>query len=146
MSLSLKHISITTSNLERLVHFYKEVFGLRESTCVKSFEGDWLQKGIGVVAKIRVSHLGFEEGGSEIEIIEYDKSLTTEECLPNREGFSHIAFLVDDVDACVQRVLLFGGKKFGEISEKDFGGQALTFIYMRDSDGNIIELQNYRKK
>ena len=62
----------------------------------------------------------------------------------NREGFGHIAFEVDDVHKATQKVLQHGGSKVGEIVSAEVDGKGLTFIYLADPEGNIIELQAWK--
>ena len=61
---------------------------------------------------------------------------------PNREGLAHIAFEVEEVTHAMSEVLRHGGTKVGEItSSKVEGVGILTFVYLADPEGNIIELQ-----
>jgi predicted enzyme related to lactoylglutathione lyase len=47
----------------------------------------------------------------------------------------------------LERALNHGATKVGEISEKEVEGVGiLTFIYIADPEGNLIELQNWRQK
>jgi predicted enzyme related to lactoylglutathione lyase len=64
--------------------------------------------------------------------------------LANRKGFSHIAFFVEDVAATRERVLKYGGRDIGEITQTEAPGVGkLTFIYMADPEGNILEIQHW---
>ena len=67
------------------------------------------------------------------------------ECLPNARGFGHIAFEVDDVEKVLERLVLNGGRKCGEISNfviSDVG--EISFVYARDPEGNLIEIQHWK--
>jgi predicted enzyme related to lactoylglutathione lyase len=65
---------------------------------------------------------------------------------PNTPGFSHLAFAVDDVPAAARVVLDRGGSVVGELTARDVPGAGLvTFQYMADPEGNIIEVQNWKK-
>jgi len=64
--------------------------------------------------------------------------------LPNRVGFGHIAFLVDDVPSVVEAVLDNGGEILGgpvRTTVAQLG--ELEVAYVRDPEGNIIELQRW---
>ncbi|KAF5035123.1 hypothetical protein DSECCO2_588910 [anaerobic digester metagenome] len=62
----------------------------------------------------------------------------------NTPGFSHIAFLVDDVDAVSEAVLAAGGAAVGETAKRDVPGVGrLSFRYLRDPEGNILEVQRW---
>ena len=55
-----------------------------------------------------------------------------------------IAFEVDDVHKATQEVLQHGGTKVGEITSAEIEGVGLlTFIYLTDPEGNIIEIFSY---
>ena len=60
----------------------------------------------------------------------------------NRVGFGHIAFAVDDVAAVHQAVVAAGGSAVGTIERVAIeGAGTITWTYVRDPEGNIIELQ-----
>lgn len=64
---------------------------------------------------------------------------------PNTPGFSHIAFAVDDVAATLQAVFANGRSVIGELTMRQVPGVSLlTFQYVADLAGNIIEIQNRR--
>ena len=60
----------------------------------------------------------------------------------NREGIAHIAFEVDDVAAATRLVLERGGSRVGDVTSAEVPGVGiLTFVYVADPEGNIVELQ-----
>ena len=64
----------------------------------------------------------------------------------NRPGFGHIAFVVDDVPAARAAVLDAGGRAVGEVvTLTNAAGQRLTWVYVTDPEGNILELQSRPK-
>jgi len=64
----------------------------------------------------------------------------------NRPGFGHIAFSVDDVAAAQTAVLQAGGDVIGEIVTLQVAtGAKVTWCYVTDPEGNIIELQSWSK-
>jgi predicted enzyme related to lactoylglutathione lyase len=63
----------------------------------------------------------------------------------NQEGFSHIAFEVEDIPTLLKKIRKCGGGTVGKItSHKIEGVGYLTFVYSTDPEGNIIELQNWK--
>ena len=63
----------------------------------------------------------------------------------NGAGYAHIAFLVDDVEACLHKLLASGGRKLGEIVVQELDNVGiLTVVYTRDPEGNIVEIQNWQ--
>jgi predicted enzyme related to lactoylglutathione lyase len=60
----------------------------------------------------------------------------------NRPGFGHIAFAVNDVQAAREAVLAAGGRAVGEVVTTSVAsGAQVTWCYVTDPEGNVIELQ-----
>ena len=60
----------------------------------------------------------------------------------NRPGFGHIAFAVPDVEAARSTVLAEGGGTVGEVvTSQTADGRRVTWTYVTDPEGNIVELQ-----
>jgi predicted kinase len=65
---------------------------------------------------------------------------------PNTPGFTHLAFSVDDVSATAREVCNHGGSAVGGLTMREVPGVGfLTFQYVSDPEGNIIEIQNWKK-
>lgn len=145
------HTNIITDDWKRLSDFYIKVFGCRPLPPERDLAGDWLEKSTAVEnAHIRGIHLvlpGFEENSPTLEIFQYDKNIENTVAVANRKGFGHIAFVVDDVRQMFEKVIENGGSAVGEIVENEIKNAGfITFVYVRDIDGNIIELQSWREK
>jgi catechol 2,3-dioxygenase-like lactoylglutathione lyase family enzyme len=66
--------------------------------------------------------------------------------MANHKGFTHIAFEVDDVEITFAKALKNDGEKLGEIIEKEIKNVGvIKFTYLRDPEGNIIEIQSWKK-
>jgi predicted enzyme related to lactoylglutathione lyase len=62
----------------------------------------------------------------------------------NRPGFGHIAFDVPSVPESRARVLEAGGQPVGEIvTLTTADNRHVTWCYVTDPEGNIIELQSW---
>jgi predicted enzyme related to lactoylglutathione lyase len=58
----------------------------------------------------------------------------------------HIAFVVDDVEAARDAVIAGGGQTVGKlVSTEIYGAGVVTFIYVTDPEGNVIELQRWSR-
>jgi len=81
-----------------------------------------------------------------LEIFSYD---TLEDAVPaeiNRPGFAHIAFEVDDVEDTLQQIIDAGGGSLGSVVTTAYpNGVEAVFVYAKDPEGNIIELQSWRR-
>lgn len=154
MKIRLAHVSITAGNLKTLAAFYENALGFVPARAEMSFSGEWLAKGTGVAgAAIRRVHLRFPGDTDEppmLEIVEYENSLDSPPPSPaNRKGLRHIAFETESVKELQTRydlVLEHGGGGLGGITEKEIEGLGVvTFVYMTDPEGNIVELVNWKE-
>lgn len=79
-----------------------------------------------------------------MEIFTYDPWTDSGIPQPNRTGFGHIAFVVDDVPQALESVLANGGSSLGEVERGEIeGAGTIEFVYCRDPEGNVIELQRW---
>lgn len=144
------HTNIISEDWRTLAQFYIEVFACQLVPPERDQSGKWLEKCTGVAnAHIRGVHLrlpGYEDNSPTLEIYSY---ANMEEKLPplaNRKGYGHIAFEVENVAACLQKVIEYGGSALGEISRKSVEGVGhITVIYAKDPEGNILELQHWKR-
>jgi predicted enzyme related to lactoylglutathione lyase len=148
MNARYKHTNIVARDWKTLTKFYREVFGCVVVPPERHLSGAWLEKGTGVSgARFSGVHLRFPghgKHGPTLEIYQYDRNEPRPGTAANREGITHIAFEVDDIEAATALVLLHGGGRVGEIVSarvEDVG--FLTFVYLTDPEGNILELQSW---
>jgi catechol 2,3-dioxygenase-like lactoylglutathione lyase family enzyme len=116
---------------------------------IRNQSGKWLEKGTGLEnAKLEGAHLllpGYGEDGPTLEIYQYQHIENNDLILPNTKGFGHIAFEVESVELVLENLKRNGGKAFGKITKKEVSGVGeITFIYARDPEGNLIELQSWK--
>ncbi len=140
------HTNLIARDWRRLSTFYQEVFGCEPVLPERHLEGEWLERGSGVAgARLQGVHLrlpGCSEQGPTLEIFQYTQNIETPAPAANRSGFGHIAFAVDDVAAAREAVLEAGGSALGTVESVIVEGAGrVTWTYMRDPEGNIIELQ-----
>jgi len=146
MKATYKHTNIIARDWRKLAEFYETVFGCVRMPPERHLSGSWLEKGTGVAdAKLSGIHLrlpGHGDAGPGLEIFQYAESEPKPAAVANREGYGHLAFAVDDVAEAVAEVLRHGGQKVGDITAFEVPGQGtMTFAYLTDPEGNIIELQ-----
>lgn len=115
----------------------------------RRLEGDWLGRGMGLRgASVRGIHLrlpGCGDAGPTLELFELGEPGAADERPVNRPGLMHIAFTVDDIHVTLDRLLGAGGSRLGEIAEAAVAGVGRAdFVYARDPEGNIVELQAWR--
>ena len=144
------HTNLIAKDWRRLAAFYVEVFGCVPVPPERNHSGKWLEKGTGVKdAHITGIHLrlpGYGETGPTLEIFSYDSMPRHPKMAPNTPGFAHLAFAVDDIKDVVAAVLERGGKAVGAYTAREVPGVGLlSFQYVADPEGNILEIQNWKK-
>jgi predicted enzyme related to lactoylglutathione lyase len=144
------HTNLIAKDWKRLSNFYQEVFGCVPIPPERDLSGEWLDRATGLseshISGIHLRLPGYGDDGPTIEIFQYGSMPEHPSVNPNTPGFSHIAFAVDDVPATARSVFSHGGSAVGELTERDVPGMGLlTFQYVADPEGNIIEIQNWKK-
>lgn len=81
--------------------------------------------------------------GCILEIFEYAEREDRPTPSANRVGLNHIAFEVPDICEAAGAIVEAGGEELGEIIEFEFpdGSRVVTFVYLRDPEGNLIDLK-----
>ena len=150
MALNAKfvHTNIVAQDWRKLARFYEQVLGCVPVPPERDLAGPWLEAATGVPeARIQGAHLrlpGYGEGGPTLEIFQYNDQVEGQEMAINRPGIGHLAFAVDDVGMARQAVLDAGGGEIGEVTTLDVAGAGrVTFVYLTDPEGNILELQRW---
>jgi len=144
------HTNLIANDWRALSRFYQDLFGCAPVPQVRDFKGPDLDRGTGIAgAELRGEHLrlpGHGPEGPTLEIFNYNILEKKPEAAVNRPGFGHIAFVVDDVAAAREAVLGAGGGALGEVvTLTNALGKRLTWVYVTDPEGNILELQSLPK-
>jgi len=144
------HTNLIAEDWRKLSAFYQVVFGCIPLPPERDFQGEKLEAGTGIPgAHLRGIHLrlpGFDQSGPTLEIFSYTPQARRPPTAVNRPGFGHIAFQVEAVLAACEQVLAAGGKKVGEVVTLTIAtGARVTWCYMADPEGNLIELQSWEK-
>lgn len=150
MTISAKyvHTNIIAENWQLLSSFYQEIFGCVPVLPERDLSGDKLEAGSGIPgAHLRGIHLrlpGYGDNGPTLEIFNYNSLKSRNRIAVNRPGFGHIAFSVKDVEFAQKAVLKAGGNAVGEIVTIQVSAETkVTWCYVTDPEGNIIELQSW---
>ncbi len=148
MRAKYRHTNIVAEDWRKVADFYQQVLGCDPIPPERASSGEWVERSTGVPsAEVRGIHLrlpGLGDDGPTLEIFEYNNAVKREETAINRPGFAHIAFEVDDVEAARDEVLAAGGGCVGDLVTAEItNAGTITFVYMTDPEGNIIELQKW---
>lgn len=141
------HVNLIAADWRRLAKFYQLVFGCAVVPPERNLAGEALEQGTGLIdAKLSGVHLrlpGHGDDGPTLEIFSYQLNDVLAPGMPNRTGFGHIAFIVPDVEAARAAVLRAGGSEHGAVVTTAAGARRVTWVYLRDPEGNLIELQSW---
>jgi YD repeat-containing protein len=142
------HVNLIARDWRRLADFYVRVFGCVVVPPERDYRGADLEAGTGVPgAALRGVHVRLPGGGAEgptLEIYQYEQELPALPPAANRPGFAHIAFSVPDVAVARVIVLAEGGGSVGEVvTLTTADGRRVTWTYITDPEGNLVELQSW---
>jgi predicted enzyme related to lactoylglutathione lyase len=150
MAIRYAHTNIIADDWERLASFYEAALACARVPPPRDQSGAWLDRGTGLEgARLRGVHLrlpGHGPEGPTLEIYQYDAIAPAQPAPANQRGLGHLAFAVDDVAAVLREIIARGGSALGSPSETEVPGVGvLSFVYARDPEGNIIELQRWSR-
>jgi catechol 2,3-dioxygenase-like lactoylglutathione lyase family enzyme len=140
---AMHHVGITVRDLDASIRFYHDVLGLAFSNEPSPwFDGPELGPAVGVpgAALRQVSLL---VGDTTLELLEYGNptSETARPLASNNVGASHVAFLVDDIEATKADLEGKGISFFSDVNVVDDGVLAgWRWVYFADPDGYPLEL------
>jgi predicted enzyme related to lactoylglutathione lyase len=145
------HTNLISKNWKKLAQFYIEVFECEPNYPERDLSGDWIDN-MTMIPDVRIKGIHLKlpgyVNGPTLEIFEYNISSGSDIIpLVNNYGLGHLAFHVTNVEQILENIIAKGGSKYGNLVEKEIQGiGVLKAIYARDPEGNIIEIQNWRKK
>jgi len=151
MAFRYAHTNIIAKDWKKLSEFYQKVLHCRPlQGGRRDIKEDWLGRMTGIPsAHIQGQHLllpGYSEDHPTLEIFSYSGDEIENEKMINKPGFAHIAFEVDDVRETLRDIIAAGGGQVGEVVDAVYPGNVrATFVYARDIEGNIIELQSWKR-
>ncbi len=142
------HTNLVARDWRRLAAFYVDVFACEVVLPERDYAGPTLEAGTGVRgATVRGVHLrlpGYGVTGPTLEVYTYSIEADGPTPAVNRPGFGHIAFQVASVDDARREVVAAGGRVVGEVvTLATATGARVTWCYVTDPEGNIIELQSW---
>ncbi len=142
------HTNLVARDWRALAAFYQTLFGCVPVPPERDYSGPTFDAGTGVRgARLTGMHLrlpGANTDGPTLEIFNYSQLADGQAPVVNRPGFGHIAFAVDSVNDARAEVLAAGGKPVGDVVTLTTAvGSRVTWCYVTDPEGNIVELQHW---
>jgi catechol 2,3-dioxygenase-like lactoylglutathione lyase family enzyme len=145
------HTNLIARDWEKLSAFYQSVFGCVPVPPERHLSGADLERGTGVPGSdLHGVHLrlpGLGENGPTLEIFTYSRLAEGSTPTVNMPGFGHIAFGVKEVGEARKAVIQAGGGAVGDVVTIELPtGAKVTWCYVHDPEGNIIELLAWNRK
>ena len=142
------HTNLIARDWQALARFYQAHFGCVPVLPERNYAGRDLEAGTGVPgASLCGVHLrlpGVDAKGPTLEIFTYSRLADGAAPAANRPGFAHIAFEVTSVRAARDEIIGAGGHAVGDVVALETAtGARVTWCYVTDPEGNIIELQSW---
>jgi len=140
------HTNLIARDWRALSDFYQAVFGCVPVPPERDYAGPVLEAGTGIAgAALAGVHLrlpGHGSDGPTLEIYAYSRCVDGPPAAVNRPGLAHLAFEVAAVEDARREVLAAGGGSVGEVvTLTTSAGTHVTWCYVTDPEGNIVELQ-----
>lgn len=140
---SFSHAGITVSNFNQAVRFYWEVFGC-PLVGVADTPSDRVRAFFGVDAPQPTCKIGWIRvpGGATLEIFEFQPQLPPRATPWHGVGLTHISFNVRGTDRWYEYLKSKGVEM---VSRPERSPRGHTFFFVKDPDGNLIEIMDLGK-
>jgi glyoxylase I family protein len=137
----IHHVSLSTTDMDRLLHFYRDLLGLPQRLDMQIKPGNKPFETIVGMSDTRGRAAGLRAGNLWIEIFQYTHPdpRPVEKRPACDAGIRHLCFDVTDIEAEYRR-LSAAGVEFVSAPQQ-LEGAGVCSVYARDPDGNIVELQ-----
>jgi glyoxylase I family protein len=142
---TLDHVSITVSDLERSLGFYRDLLGLREVERHR-LEGEGISTMAGkegvVMQVVRLA--APQTAGILLDLQQYlaPRGSTSDASLGD-VGHSHVCFGIDDIDGACAELRGRGVELVSDPVSFELETGVLKVVFLKDPDGNVLELVEY---
>ena len=140
----IHHLGLTVSDIERSIHFYRDVLGMTLVGRRPRVTADYISKQTGYeglelnVASFRVR----DDSKQSLEVVQYlNNEGPPGEPATNRSGSSHLCLLVDDLRSCYDDLSAQGVRFKSEPVTITAGpNEGGLVVYLYDPDGYALEM------
>lgn len=149
--MTVDHVNIVVSDMDRSVRFYADVLGLSPGFQA-TLKGTWIETVTGLPgARARCVFMEPRNGGARLELLQYmapNGRALPENRQTNTLGVRHVAFVVDDMEALLERLAAAGAAPVSPPVEVPFTVGTMgrkRLCYFHDPDGALLEAAAYTK-
>ena len=137
---SFSHVGITVSDFHKAVQFYWDVFGC-PLVGVADTPPERVRTFFGVTGDAPSCKIGWIRvpGGGVLEIFHFEPKQPAERIPWNRVGLTHISFNVRNLDKWHDYLV---SKGVEIVSRPERSPRGHSFFFVRDFDGNLIEMMD----
>jgi catechol 2,3-dioxygenase-like lactoylglutathione lyase family enzyme len=133
---AIDHMSFTVADIDRSTGFYRQL-GFEPFKRYISAGSDAAEGTDTAGAEIDVGWLRHPEGGPMLELLRYQNIPAGRSAHNSQVGAAHICLRVEDLPAACEE-LQAAGAPFVSAPHTDQYG--VSWVYLRDPDGNVVEL------
>ena len=142
------HVSMVARDVVSRAKFYETVFGCTPRGPRGTMSGEIVYKVAGLPPNAELvgawlSLPGVGGDGPFLEIFQYTEMYERPTPSVNQPGFGHIGFEVSDVEETLNTVLAAGGTRQGEIAAFEGPRSTSKYVFVRDPEGNVLELEQH---
>lgn len=125
----IEHIGIAVKDIQASNKIFSRIFG------AKSYKTESVDSE-GVVTSF------FQIGDNKIELIAPKNEVgpISKYLSKHKEGMHHIAFVVEDIEAEMQRLQNVGIRLLNEVPKRGADNKLICFLHPKDTNGVLIEL------
>jgi len=140
---SFSHVGITVSDFNKAVRFYSDVFGC-PLVGVSDAPPERVRAFFGIDADVPSCKIGWVRvpGGGILEIFEFQPQLPPAAIPWNRVGLTHFSFNVRNTQRWYDYLVSRGVEV---VSKPEQSPRGHWFFFVRDFDGNLIEMIDLRR-
>lgn len=147
MILGFSHPAIVVNDLERMIEFYEKAFNFRPlSQEFESWDNNPAIDAATGLNKSSVSGVMLAGHNCYLELFKFrspEPDGVKPDCISAAGmGLRHLCFYTDDIPADYQRLLDLGAQTLGRPQCE----KGIPAVYLRDPEGNIIELAEFPSK
>ena len=137
------HVSIVARDARGLARFYTQIFGCAERRPPRRLSGKAVSRGNGLRGVGLLSIWLTLPGGGDafLELHQYDRIADRPAPPVNAPGYGHLSFCVENIRETCAAILRAGGSAQGEITDLGRTGAPVLLVYMRDPEGNVLEIE-----